>query len=558
MVNSPATDAGGQLEQIARDEYGLQRLRPGQLAAITALTQGHDVLAVMPTGYGKSAIYQIAGSRLSGTTVVVSPLIALQNDQLAGIQDAPDAPLAVAVNSAQSKAQNDEAWREAEADAEFLFLSPEQLANEQVLERVDGLRPALFVVDEAHCVSSWGHDFRPAYLALGAAIERLRHPRVLALTATAAPPVRDEIIERLGMRDAKLIARGFDRPNLNLDVRRHITAADLRRAVLDHVTELAGEAHGTGTGLLYVARRKDAETYADALAARGVPAVAYHAGMNSQARQEAQRAFDDGSVDVVVATSAFGMGIDKPDVRFVVHAAPPGSVDSYYQEIGRAGRDGEPATVALRYRPEDLSLRRFFSAMQLAEDDLLAVLAAVQQGAASASALRRQTGLSARRVTAAVNLLEQVGAVNRRQRDLVATGRLTPPEAVEQATQYVDARERVEKSRVEMMRGYAETTGCRRAFLLGYFGEQYEPPCAGCDNCLSGEVTSSAAEDGAGDFGTQEQVRHEKFGRGTVMHTEADRLTVFFPDFGYRTLDRDHVVSEGILTEVNEPDGTRP
>ncbi len=558
MVNSPAAGAGQQLEDIARDEYGLQRLRPGQLAAITALTQGHDVLAVMPTGYGKSAIYQVAGSHLRGTTVVVSPLIALQNDQLAGIRDAPDAPRAVAVNSAQTDARNDEAWQLAEAGAEFIFLSPEQLANDKVLERVNSVRPSLFVVDEAHCVSSWGHDFRPAYLALGAAIERLGRPRVLALTATAAPPVRDEIIERLGLRDATLIARGFDRPNLNLDVRRHITAADLRRGVLENVTELATEASGTGTGLLYVARRKDAETYADELTARGVPAVPYHAGLSDQARQDAQQAFDDGSADVVVATSAFGMGIDKPDVRFVVHAAPPGSVDSYYQEIGRAGRDGRPANVVLHYRPEDLSLRRFFSAMQVAEDDLLAVLTAVQQGRGTASAVRRQTGLSARRVTSAVNLLEQVGALDRRQRNLVANRDVRPQDAVEQATRYVAARERVEKSRVEMMRGYAETTGCRREFLLGYFGEQYEPPCQGCDNCLAGEVVPGAQVEDADDFGTHEQVRHDKFGQGTVMHTEADRLTVFFPDFGYRTLDRDHVVSEGILTSADATDSNRP
>ena len=548
-----AQQARRSLEDIAREDYGLDRLRPGQVEAMRALSTGRDVLAVMPTGYGKSAIYQVVGSQLPGPTVVVSPLIALQSDQVAGIEEAPDAPEAVAVNSAQSAAENDDAWRAITGeDAEFLFLLPEQHASERVLQRVADLRPSLFVVDEAHCVSSWGHDFRPAYLTLADAVERLGHPRVVALTATAAPPIRAEILERLGMRDPVLVAGGFDRPNLFLDVRRETSAEALRRAVLEDVAELAG---GSGTGLVYVARRRDAETYAAALTQRDIRAVAYHAGLTGDQRESAQHAFDTGSAEVVVATSAFGMGIDKPDVRFVVHAAPPGSLDSYYQEIGRAGRDGDPATVVLHFRPEDLALRRFFSSMTAPAEDLVAALDAMGDGSASMSALRAAAGLSPRRATAVVNLLVEVGAAERRGRRLVRLRGVSAAEAAERATAHVEARERVERSRVEMMRGYAETTGCRREFLLGYFGEAYDPPCGTCDNCLTGQVSEPASATGPGDFRPQESVVHDTFGTGTVMSVEDDRVTVFFPDHGYRTLAREHVVRQGLLERARADDG---
>src|SRR5690625_1454302 len=222
-----------ELQQIARDQFGWEDLRGGQLEAIEAAVGGRDVLAIMPTGYGKSAIYQVTGVVLDGPTVVVSPLIALQGDQIAGITDAPEAPDAVAVNSALRTSDTREAWRAVtQGEAEYLFLSPEQLAKEDVVERLAEAAPSLVVVDEAHCVSAWGHDFRPDYLRLGHAVDRLGHPPVLALTATAAPPVRDDIVERLGLREPLVITRGFDRPNLHLDVVRHVDDGAKRRAVV--------------------------------------------------------------------------------------------------------------------------------------------------------------------------------------------------------------------------------------------------------------------------------------------------------------------------------------
>ncbi len=532
-----------QLQEIAHEQFGWDDLREGQLEAIEAAVARRDVLAIMPTGYGKSAIYQVAGVVLAGPTVVVSPLIALQGDQIAGITEAPEAPEAVAVNSAQRAGARDDAWEAVTAgEAEYFFLSPEQLAKDDVVTRLAALSPSLVVVDEAHCVSAWGHDFRPDYLRLGHAIEQLGPPPVVALTATAAPPVRDDIAERLGLRDPLLLTRGFDRPNLELRVVRHVDAAAKQRAVVGDAATLPGP------GLVYAGRRKDTERYAAELAERGLRVAAYHAGLRAAERQRVHEAFSAGELDVVAATSAFGMGIDKADVRFVLHADPPGSLDSYYQEIGRAGRDGQPALTVLHYRPEDLSLRRFFATSSARDEDLAAVLGAVRDAgrAVRASGLREQLDLPARRVTAAVNLLEDVGAVARTRAGVRARGNGRVSDVVARAQEQVAARQRVEHSRVEMMRGYAETLACRREFLLGYFGEDYPGACGNCDTCADGTAQERAHDDDE-EYALQEEVVHEQWGRGTIMRTEEDRVTVFFPDEGYKTLSRQVIEDEGLL-----------
>ena len=526
--------AAATLRRTARDAFGWKTLRPGQLETMTSVLSGRDTLLVMPTGAGKSACYQVPALLLDGPTVVVSPLLALQRDQVLDLLGHG----AFAANSTQSTATVDEGWDAVDAgDIEFVFLSPEQLAKPDVVERLIEAKPSLFVVDEAHCVSSWGHDFRPDYLRIGDVIDRLGHPVTLALTATAAPPVRDEIVARLHMNDALQVVRGFDRPNLHLEVVNARSAEAKEEAV---VLRAAGEAK---PGIVYAATRRQAEAYAASLAELGLRACCYHAGMRAKAREEVHSQFLADELDVVVATTAFGMGIDKPNVRFVIHADVADSLDAYYQEIGRAGRDGDPAAAVLFYRQEDLGLRRFFSS-STADPVVLqrvAKLVDMHDGPIEVTALREAAKLPATRLTAAINLLEEVGAVQ-----VVGGGRIAttedapaPPQAAEDALAVAEARKKVETSRVEMVRGYAETPGCRRQFLLAYFGEEHPGGCGNCDRCDAGvtEVDAGTA------WQVNDKVTHETWGDGVVMRCEPDRVTVLFESVGYKTVKLDAVSS---------------
>lgn len=549
------------LARAADEVFGWSELRPGQLTAMEAVMRGRDTLAVMPTGAGKSAVYQVPGLLLPGPTVVVSPLIALQRDQIAGLLSHADAPEAVAVNSAQAAGEAEAAWDAVRhGDAEFLFLSPEQLAKDEVVERLAEAAPSLFVVDEAQCVAAWGHDFRPDYLRLAQAAQRMGRPPVLALTATAAPPVREEIVERLGMEDPELVVAGFDRPNIALEVRRFLDDTDKRRVVVERA------AAEPKPGLVYTATRKDAEAYAADLAELGLSADAYHAGLTAGERSRVHDAFLAGETDVVVATSAFGMGIDKEDVRFVLHASVPGSLDAYYQEIGRAGRDGGPAVAVLHYRSQDSGLQRLFATRAPDEDTLGAVAERLHERDAPADPddIAKETDLSRRRVTAAVNLLEQAEAVRTEDDGRVrAVPGITAGEASARAAEEARSRRRLEESRLAMMLGYAETTGCRRRFLLGYFGEPYDAPCGACDVCapVAPAPSGDSVVEGVGDSGDESpsqatadsypagtRVRHSEWGEGTVMSEEGDRITVLFESMGYRTLSLAAIAGKGLLT----------
>ncbi|HEY0700290.1 MAG TPA: RecQ family ATP-dependent DNA helicase, partial [Micromonospora sp.] len=466
------------LRRAARSLFGWRTLRPNQLAAMRSVMRRRDTLVVLPTGAGKSAIYQIPASLLPGPTVVVSPLLALQQDQIAALNERRRPELrAVRISSAETARQRAEAVEAIRSGAaEFLFITPEQLSDPERTAEVRALRPGLVAVDEAHCISAWGHDFRPDYLALGQLIRGIGRPPVVALTATASPPVREDIVTRLGLDDPRIVVSGLDRPNLFLEVA-HCPTEDYRWRRL---TTLLRE--GTRPGIIYVPTRRTSEELAERLTGAGFAARFYHGGMATGTREELHRAFLADQVPIMVATSAFGMGIDKPDIAWVAHTALPDSPDSYLQEIGRAGRDGEPARALLLWRAEDVGLRRFFTGGAPDETELRDLAAVLRAGPATRTALRERTGLGARKLGQLLALLEQVGAVGTGAGHRLTVPRYAPDptEAARAAVAEAERRQAVQRSRTDMMRAFAEASGCRSQTLLAYFGEQMRVVCGHC------------------------------------------------------------------------------
>ena len=523
------------IDDLARRGLDIEQLHPEQRRAVEAALSGRDVLAVLPTGSGKSAIYQLAGAALPGPTVVVSPLIALQQDQVVALRS-EQVGEAVPVNSSLSASQRREAFEDLrQGEAEFVFLAPEQLARPEVVENLRASRPSVFVVDEAHCISSWGHDFRPDYLGLGRVVDALGHPVVLALTATAAPPVRAEIIARLGLRDPEVVLDSFDRPNIRLSVEHPEDAREKDGAVLDRASVLAA---GHRSGIVYVATRKRTEELAEALNRRGLRAAAYHAGLRRADRDRVQERFMGDEVDVIVATTAFGMGIDKPDVRFVLHADAPESLDSYYQEIGRAGRDGRDAEAVLFFRQADLGVRRFLgSGGGVKADQVGEVLEVLDEagGSTDLEDLERSVGLSRRRLVLALSRLEDGGAVEL-DGDEVRAEVEDPDDAIRAVEAEEEQRRELTASRVEMVTAYAETRACRRRLLLGYFGERYDHECGSCDTCESGTAARRSALLDQQPHPIGSRVRHGELGEGQVAWAEGETLIVLFDAAGYQRL----------------------
>ncbi|MGZ6080896.1 MAG: RecQ family ATP-dependent DNA helicase, partial [Myxococcaceae bacterium] len=346
-------DARAELER----HFALKTFRPGQAEVIDSVLAGRNVVVVMPTGAGKSLCYQLPAVMLKGLTLVVSPLIALMKDQVEQLE-ARGIP-ATLINSTIPELERAERIRKMRAGAyRLVYVAPERFRSPSFVDALGEVGVELLAVDEAHCISQWGHDFRPDYALLGQVRKRLRPPRTVALTATASPEVREDIVKSLLMKDPRVFVAGFDRPNLFLEVLK-ISGDEERRAACAQVI-----AEG-GSGIVYCATRKQADAMQGALRLRGHDPVVYHAGMDEAERHKAQDRFMGDPSAVAVATNAFGMGIDKPDIRFVIHANIPRAVEAYYQEVGRAGRDGRPATALLLFNHADVFTQQRLIAMAM-------------------------------------------------------------------------------------------------------------------------------------------------------------------------------------------------
>ena len=357
MVASSRADAPD--PGVGLERFGFREFRPGQREAIETLFRVGRLLLVAPTGGGKSLTYQLPAALLPGTSLVVSPLIALMHDQVRAL-DAVGVPATFLASTLAADEARQRMRAIAEGAYRLVYVAPERLALSGFRSLVRDLDCPLVAVDEAHCISEWGHDFRPEYMQIGALLRDLPEARVLACTATATPLVRDEILVQLGLpADTPQLLRGFARPELRLRAHDVVNARERRAEVDELLREALGEPdRPRGAAIVYAPTRRSSEAEAERLERGGWRAAAYHAGLGGPRRDEVQSAFMSGGLDVVVATNAFGMGIDRADVRAVVHLAPPGSIEAYYQEVGRAGRDGDPAWGLLLLSAEDAPRRR--------------------------------------------------------------------------------------------------------------------------------------------------------------------------------------------------------
>jgi ATP-dependent DNA helicase RecQ len=488
---SPALDAA---RKVLRDVFGYGEFRPGQAEVISAVLARRDTLAVMPTGGGKSVCYQVpALLREDGLTLVVSPLLALMKDQVDAMR-AMGVP-AAAINSTVSVEEQRQVLAAAgEGTIRLLYVAPERFGAGGFMAALRSLRVSLLAIDEAHCISQWGHDFRPSYRDLGAVRDRIGSPPIVALTATADPRVREDIVQRLGLKQPEIHVAGFDRPNLRFEVVRVSTLKEKFEGISAQLRPLKDE-----SAIVYCGTRKRVEEVTDSLQRAGIKCARYHAGMEDSDRKRIQDAFARDKLRVIVATNAFGMGIDKPDVRAVIHHDMPDSLESYYQEAGRAGRDGDPATCTLYYAGRDRGLREFF--IEMAHPEASRVVEVYQQlvsfGGNRVHVREVMRENDEPGINAAIQSLVESGLAARAGYSVWAT-RFDGEADIDTAS--LEAHREHSFHKLDAMENYARSRTCLRARILDYFGDVvHEPACGNCGPCISGgethEEATTAAED---------------------------------------------------------------